>query len=231
MFDIIQKTRDDYNKISKHFASTRYDTWPELAQFKSYIENGQHIMDWGCGNGRLLLMMKGKEVTYYGLDQSKGLLKIAEKKHSEDVKKGKAKFFCTAFKEKKFPDEFFDLVFMVASFHHLPCEKTRMKLLKKTFKEMKPGAKLIITVWNLESDWSKAKRKEWKRLGKSDFLIPWKNPEGKIEAERYYHHFTKQELSDLLKEAGFQIEKLDYWKDQNWSDKKGGRNLVAVATK
>lgn len=231
MFDIIQKTRDDYNKISKHFANTRYDTWPELAQFKTFIENGQHIMDWGCGNGRLLLMLKDKDVTYYGLDQSKGLLKIAEKKHAADIKKGKAKFFCTAFKEKKFPSDYFDLVFMVASFHHLPDAKSRSKLLKKTYDEMKPGAKLIITVWNLDSEWSKLKRKDWKKLSPNDFLIPWKNPEGKVEAERYYHHFTKLELSDLLKNAEFKIEKLDYWNNKNWTDKKGGRNLVAVVSK
>lgn len=231
MIDIIQKTRDDYNKIARHFASTRCDNWPELVQFKSFVEDGQQILDWGCGNGRLLLMLKEKDITYYGLDQSKSLLKIAEKKHAAEVKAGKAKFFCTAFREKTFKENFFDLVFMVASFHHLPDEKSRAKLLKKVYKEMKLGARLIITVWNLESEWSKKKRKGWKNLGVGDYLIPWKSPEGKIEAERYYHHFTKQELQDLLEGADFKIEKLEYWKETNWSDKKEGRNLVAVVTK
>lgn len=229
--DLIGKTRDDYNKISKHFAGTRYDVWPELKQFKPFIEGGQQVLDWGCGNGRLLLMLADKDIHYYGVDQSQGLLKIAKKKFAAEIKSGKAKFFCSAFKEKKFKDDFLDLVFMVASFHHLPDEKSRLKLLKKTFKEMKPGARLIITVWNLGSVWAKAKRKEWEKIGENDFLIPWKNPKGKVEAERYYHHFTKIELRGLLEKVGFKVEKLDFFSEDKWSDGKLGRNLVAIASK
>ena len=97
---------------------------------------------------------------------------------------------------------------------------------------MKPGGRLIMTVWNLESDWAKEKiGKDWKKLSDNDFLIPWKNPEGKIEAERYYHHFTKEELGGLLGEAGFKIESMNYHDKKNWSDSKGGRNLVVVARK
>ena len=232
MFDIIQKTREDYNKIAKHFSGTRYDTWPELEQFKPYLRDGQRILDWGCGNGRLLLIMKDKQLEYFGVDQASALINIAKKKFADEVKSGKAKFFSTAFKEKKFNDDFFDLVFMIASFFHLPDKKTRLKLLKKTYAELKPGGELLMTVWNLGSDWAKKKiKKEWKVLSKNDFLIPWKNSDGVVEAERYYHHFTKNELKGLLEEAGFKIEVMNYYDKNNWSDSKGGRNLIVVAKK
>lgn len=232
MFDIIQKTRDDYNKIAKHFSDTRRDVWPELEQFRPFIKDGQRILDWGCGNGRLLSIMKDKSVEYFGTDQAAALLAIAKKKYAAEIKSGKAKFFSTAFKEKKFDRDFFDLVFMVASFFHLPDKKNRLKLLKKTYAELKPGGRLIMAVWNLGSDWAKKKiKKDWKTLGANDFLIPWKSPDGKIEAERYYHHFTKEELTGLLEEAGFKIEIMNYYDKNSWSDEKGGRNLVVVASK
>lgn len=230
--DSIQKTRDAYNKIAGAFSGTRYDTWPELEQFKPLVANGQSILDWGCGNGRLLLMLKEYSIKYAGLDQSQSLLKIAKKKYANLVTLKKAAFYCTAHKDKKFPENNFDLAFMIASFHHLPDERTRLALLKKTFRELKVGGKLCLTVWNLESEWSESKKaKDWKLIAPNDYIIPWKNPEGTIEVERYYHHFTPEELRSLLEAAGFGIESLEYFGGANPSDKKGARNLIAIAVK
>jgi len=229
--DLIQKTRDDYNKIARHFAATRHDAG-ELEKFKPFIENGQCILDWGCGNGKLLHLLGNAPVHYYGVDQSQQLLKIAKKEHAAEVKKGVAKFFCTAHKEKNFPEEFFDLVFMAASFHHLPDIKSRHKLLKKTLKEMKKGARLIMTTWNLDSAWAREKyEKDWKQLKNNDYLIPWKNQEGEVMVERYYHYFTKEELKEVLEKAGFTIEEMYYSKGNERVPQKEARNLVAVAIK
>jgi SAM-dependent methyltransferase len=234
MTDIsIQKTRDDYNKIAKHFSATRNRLWPELDQFKELIKNGQNILDWGCGNGQFLLFLKDKKIKYYGLDISEKLLKIARARWKDLIKIGEADFYCTADSEKKFPADFFDVAFMVASFHHLPDKESRLNLLKKIFYEMKKNGKLIITVWNLKSDWAKRKLSlDYKKIGKNDFLIPWKNINGEIECERYYHHFTKQELNKLLKEAGFKVKKMVYFDTNTFSeDKKAARNLIAGAEK
>lgn len=121
---------------------------------------------------------------------------------------------------------------MIASFHHLPDEKTRLAQLKKTYKEMKPGSRIIMTNWNLESDWAKAKyKKDWEKIDEGDFLIPWKSKDGAIIVQRYYHHFEKQELEDLVLKAGFKIEKLSFATNGEWTDKKAGKNLVLIAKK
>jgi ubiquinone/menaquinone biosynthesis C-methylase UbiE len=120
--DLIKKTRDDYNKIAKYFSDTRTALWSELTQFKPLLKNGQRVLDWGCGNGRLLLLLEGFDIEYYGIDQSKNLIKIAKERNSELVKKGVVNFYCNEKEEKSFPDEYFDLAFMVASFFHLPDE-------------------------------------------------------------------------------------------------------------
>lgn len=229
---IIHKTREDYNRIAQYFSSTREHAWPEFKYFSSFIKDGQNILDWGCGNGRLVFCLQDKKVKYFGIDQSLGLIKIARKKFANDIKKERVKFFCTGSKNKNFPSEFFDLVFIIASLFHLPSEESRLALLRKIYKEMKVDGKLVVMVWNLASDWAKVKaKKDWKKIGENDFLIPWKTPQGELLAERYYHHFTPVELKDLLKKSGFKVKTMKFMKNGTWTDDKGGQNLIAVATK
>lgn len=229
---IIHKTRQDYNLIAKHFSGTRFDLWTELKQFEKLIKAGQNILDWGCGNGRLLFLLQDKEIKYFGVDQSEKLLAIAKEKWLEEVKAGKAQFFHTAVRAKKFPDNFFDLVFMIASFHHLPDEKTRLALLKKVYSEMCSGGKIIITVWNLESNWAQSRlKKGWSKIADNDYIIPWKNSNGQIMSERYYHYFTKDELESLLGRSKFKNIRLFYDDEHSFTGSKGGRNLIAIATK
>ncbi|TAN33475.1 class I SAM-dependent methyltransferase [Patescibacteria group bacterium] len=229
--DLIQKTRDDYNRIAKYFSATREYVRPEFKYFGKFIKDGQKILDWGCGNGRMVFCLKGKKVKYFGIDQSAGLLKIARKKFT--AKDGSIKFFCTGARAKKFPSEYFDLVFAISSLFHLPDQTSRLKVLNEFYREMKKGAKLVVMVWNLDSDWAKAKaKKSWKKIDKNDFLIPWKTPAGELLAERYYHHFTPAELKKLLTSAGFKVQKMEFvGKNGTWSDYKGGQNLVAAAVK
>ena len=231
MLNIIQKTKDDYNKIAKHFAATRSRPWPEFSEFIAFLHSGQRILDWGCGSGRLLGSLP-KDISYFGIDQSIELIKVARALYAPEIKKGTAHFFCTARGEKKFSQEFFDIVFMIASFFHLPDENSRRALLAKTYRELKAGGRLIMLVWNLDSAWAQeAKAKKgWEKIGPNDFLIPWRNPKGKIEAMRYYHHFSEQELGALVKDAGFSIQKIAY-SQGTWRDDKGGRNLIVIATK
>ena len=232
--EIIHKTREDYNRIAKHFADTRQGAG-ELEKFIPLIKNDQYILDWGCGNGRLLRILRNKLVHYYGVDQSEKLLQIAKKEYAQQIKKGSVKFFSNAKKEVKFRPQFFDLVFMVASFHHLPDTASRLKLLQEVYSQMKNGARLIITVWNLESNWAQDKLKkdksDWEIFGDNDYIVPWKNQDGELIVKRYYHYFTKKELKGLLVKAGFTIEDMYYSKGNERVPQKEARNLVAIAQK
>ncbi len=117
MHPLIEKTRDDYDAIAPYFAETRQQAGPDLTQFKSFITSGQRILDWGCGNGRLLYLLRDQlgslatsGLDYYGLDQSAQLLKIARQAFRHDIQQGQVHFFCTAQRSKKFPPDFFDLI-------------------------------------------------------------------------------------------------------------------------
>jgi len=47
-------SRQGYEKISHDFSQTRKVFWEELSFLKDYINNGDSILDLGCGNGRFL---------------------------------------------------------------------------------------------------------------------------------------------------------------------------------
>lgn len=222
MHDIIQKTREAYNLIAQHFSNTRHRLWDELSEFSDLIHDGHHILDWGCGSGRIIMLFKDKKVKYYGVDQSAGLIAEAEKNFADEIKQGWVEFFVTDKKEKDFPEEIFDVVFMIASFHHLPNYKHRLALLKKVYKEMKTGGKIVLANWNLKSEWTQ-KNKTMNQFAPNDFMVTWKDAEGQPQAEIYYHHFEPEELKNLLSEAGFKVLKNNYDK-QN-------RNLITLAEK
>lgn len=229
--DLVEHNRLAYNTIARHFSATRNRVWPEFKEFSAYLRNGQRILDWGCGNGRLLGFIQNfSRLEYWGIDQSAELLKQARRLNKPAIADGQAHFFSNANKEKIFPACYFDIVFMVASFFHLPDETSRLALLKKTFNELKPGGRLIMVLWNLGSTWAAKKKKDWKELSENDWLIPWKNPAGDVLADRYYHHFTPSEITRLLTTRGFSVEKLHY-SEAVWSDDRGGRNMIVIAKK
>lgn len=216
----IAKTRQDYNSIADHFSATRNRVWPELDQFKDLIQNGQNILDWGCGNGHVLEFFNDYNIKYFGVDISDNLIDLANELYASEVKSGRVQFFKIGETIKNFPNEFFDLVFMVASFHHLPDEASRLEVLQKVYNEMKVGGKLIITVWNLQSDWIR-KHKEIERYRDNDYLVFWKNKDGKVITKLYYHHFEAEELSKLLIKVGF----------KNVQIQNNQRNLVIISAK
>ncbi len=46
------------------------------------------------------------------------------------------------------------------------------------------------------------------KLDFKDVFIPWKDSRGGVLIQRYFHCFTKRELENLAKEAGFVIKKI-----------------------
>jgi len=231
MTDIIAKTREDYNRIAELYALTRTEA-RELIQFQNFIKPQQKILDWGCGNGRLVYLVQEKKVEYFGTDQSREMIYLAKKQFEKEVKEGWCHFFCTEEKEQFFEDNFFDLVFMIASFHHLPDSESRLKVLQNVYRELKKEGNLIMTNWNLESKWAQEKfKKDWQKIGEYDYLIPWKSKEGVILAERYYHHFTPNEIKELCEKAGFFTKEIYYAKNTEQVDKDEGKNLVFIVQK
>lgn len=229
MNDIIAKTRENYNRIAVLYAATRTSE-RELTQFADFITPNQTIFDWGCGNGRLVHLLKNQSVHYLGYDQSEAMIQVSREVFLPEITAGWVEF-SDNFNASNYLESF-DLVFLIASFHHLPDESCRLELLQNLYTTLKIGGKIIITVWNLESDWAQTKlQKDWQKINSQDYLIPWKDQAGQVMAERYYHHFTLEELGNLLTKVGFTILDNYYASGTTKVSPTEGRNLVFIAQK
>ena len=79
---ILSETEKGYNLISGKFSQTRKRFWDELDFIGDYAETGKRVLDFGCGNGRLLELIGKKDVEYVGLDASEELINLANDKYS-----------------------------------------------------------------------------------------------------------------------------------------------------
>lgn len=202
---LLKKTKEDYNLIAEDFSRTRSAIWPETRTlFDKYLLEGEKILDLGCGNGRYFEYLEDKKVNYFGVDNSEKLIKIAKSKYPG------VHFQIADALNLPFPDNFFDKVISIATFHHIPSKEFRIKFLNEVKRILKPGGILILTVWNF---------KEFKefsiyfkflilklfgsKLDFGDFLEPWG-----AKAVRYFHFFSKKELINLAKKVNLKVREI-----------------------
>ena len=211
---LLVKTRRDYNQIAEAFSNSRSFLWEELIPLARYVEDGDRVLDSGCGNGRLYSMLKDKKIEYVGIDSSERLIEIAREKYQEE----NVKFLVVDALSLPFSDNSFNEVFSIAVLHHIPSDEFRLESLKEIRRVLKPNGFLILTVWNLREQGIGSLLLKYtilrifgkSKLDSGDVLYPWKSPEGKVRVDRYVHCFKKRELEDLVKKSGFRIKKIKF---------------------
>jgi len=181
------------------------------------IRHQEKVLDLGCGNGRYYELLKNTD--YIGVDNSEKLIELAKKKYP------RANFQTANCLSLSFKDNVFDKIYSIAVFHHIPSKELRIKFLRECKRVLKKDGQLVLTVWKLNNSSLLIKYTILKIIGKSkldfrDVLEPWGN-----KTERYYHLFSKRELTKLSKQAGFKIEKIGIIKKRN------RQNIYLIAKK
>jgi len=178
-----------------------------------YINLGDNVLDSGCANARLYPVIKEKGGKYVGIDVSESLIDISKNLYPD------GEFRVMNSLNMDFDDEIFDKVLSVSVLHHIPSEKLRKKYLLEINRVLKRGGMVLLRVQDLISNqkyrmlilkYFFLKLIGWSKMDFGDLLIPWKDGQGNILAERYFHCFSKKELKELFKKAGFEIEKVYY---------------------
>jgi ubiquinone/menaquinone biosynthesis C-methylase UbiE len=223
---IIADTAKGYDLISEKFTQTRNHLWKDLEFIGSYCQKGDKVLDFGCGNGRLLDFLEKKGINYTGVDISEKLLtetQIHFQGPGIEFQK------ISGLDSLPLESDSFNVVYAIAVFHHLPSREIRQKMAKELYRILQPEGTIVITVWNL---WQ---RKYWRQiffnweekvLGRSfldwnDCYIDFQDNRGN-KFERFHHAFTKRELTELFLQAGFSIGKCDTI---------NGKNIVLVGSK
>ncbi|MDD4900660.1 MAG: class I SAM-dependent methyltransferase [Patescibacteria group bacterium] len=219
--NLLELVKNNYDQIAVSFSTTRTKyIWPELVKLAGQVKDGDKILDVGCGNGRLLQVLGGKNIQYLGLDNSVKLLEEARNswKMSAALRSGDWNFIQgDILSLERVPNKDFDYIFCVAVLHHLPGIDLRIKALKQMKAKIGLGGKIVVTVWNL---WTQEKFNQLIRraaflkfFGKSkmdygDIVFDWKDHQGQPVSRRYYHAFTKRGLKKIAAQAGLKVDKL-----------------------
>jgi ubiquinone/menaquinone biosynthesis C-methylase UbiE len=207
---ILGETEAGYDLVAGKFSDTRKNFWSDLEFIQDYAQDGDKVLDFGCGNGRLLEILKEKKLEYQGVDVSQKLIDIAKIKYPEKTATFQK---ISGSGSLAFASDFFNVIYSIAVFHHIPGEKTRLELARELFRVAQPGGHIVITVWYLWRDkyqkniyknrWNKIFFRS--RLGWDDCLISFQNNEGKI-FERFHHAWREKELREVFSKAGFLVE-------------------------
>lgn len=235
---ILQETEFGYDAISKKFSETRKHFWRGLEFIKDYTHENENVLDFGCGNGRLLeLLGSVSGIQYFGVDVSGKLIEIAKNNYPGD----KINFSKINPSQSTIAlaDNFFNTIYSIAVFHHFPSVKYRETIAKELFAKTKKGGTIVVTVWYLWPSFASLRRgwqqkyfknilKNWfgKFKGQSkldwfDCEISFTDNQGR-KVQRFHHAFTKGELRKLFEMAGFQTEKCEVVE---------GRNILYIGRK
>ncbi len=237
---IIKKVENDYDAVARDWDTSRFSARASQIKIANQIKNGERLLDVGCGNGVFYPVLADKSINYVGMDISKKLLALASQKARKIKSGSKVKFIKGSITKLPFRNNQFDWVCVFAVLHHIPSEELRLRSAQEIWRVLKPSGKVIVTVWNMFSNWAEKKfniNEQLKNIHEGfdhgDVIIPWKGTVGKV-IQRYMRAFAKNELSKLFKDAGFKKVSTYYAikeigvKSQN---AKEGKNLVLMAKK
>lgn len=264
--ELLEKVKRDYDLISSHFNITRKNDWKEFNIFKKYIEDYLFlksknyilkVLDIGCGNGRLVNFLESLNVRYeyIGIDNSTGQINEAlENNKSNRINQNNKIHFEIGdiLDLSNLSENYFDIVFCIAVFHHLPNKNTRNLALKNIYKITQKEGLIMMTSWNLFQlkyikhifDINKhkditpkthynIKEKKFNLLEAFSFklkdtFIPWKNEKGEIVSKRYYYAFNKIELRNLFVKNNFRVLENKLTDDKNILE---ARNIISILKK
>ena len=186
------------------------------------IGDDTKVLDVGCGISSVLHHLKGQRL---GIDPlADEYVKLYKYPDGINIIRGVGE-------NMPFPHEHFDLVLCCDTLDHATNPR---KTADEIYRVLKPGGLLILRVW----DFWRRKRAvssilkytlfkiiKRSKLDFKDVFVPWKNSSGKILIQRYFHCFTKKELENLAREAGFRIK-------ESWKGGKDPRtNIYLIAEK
>lgn len=222
----IDLNKETYNNIASQFSGTRDYLWEDLKMLEAYVKPNTTVLDVGCGNGRLYQLFAKCQCQYLGIDQSEELIKLAKSKFDTN-------FEVQEMTNLKLVKNHFDQIWLMASYHHLPDEETRLKSLKQMADSLKSGGEIIMLNWNMEGEWvqKKVAQGAYTHDGKNGYIVPWRDGSKFNFGNRFYYGFSTKELEELGKKIDLTIKEQYYIKRGERSDKQMGDNLITIFSK
>ena len=210
---LLALNRAFYATFARPFAASRPTSDPALVCILPHIPQRASVLDVGCGNGRLALLLDRERpgATYLGVDAVPELVELA--RAQADQLTTIAAEFCVADVTRPgwgggLPGAPFDCAIALAVLHHIPGFHLRARVLREIAGLLKPDGCMIISTWQFLGsarmrrkivDWTEVSIAE-ESLEPGDYLLDWKR-EGR--GLRYCHLVDEAEVERLAAESGF----------------------------
>ncbi len=177
-----------YDKIAKHFDTTRVIIWPKVQEFINSFKTNSIILDVGCGNGKN--MGHREDCKYIGVDICENLLKQAKTQDN-------CEYILSNCLNIPLLDNSIDYIMSIAVIHHLSTTDRRLGSLIEIYRVLKIGGRALIYAWAKEQP-------KFKNETKQDVFVKWNLQKKYNDLNqdqtfyRYYHLFKKNELELLI---------------------------------
>ena len=212
---LLALNREFYADFAEPFADSRTLSDPALTGILPYIPEGARVLDVGCGNGRLALLLDRERpgVTYLGVDAVLELIEVARAR-ADQLTAIAAEFRVVDIARPGWGGALyparFDRVVCLAVLHHIPGLDLRVQVLREVAGLLVPDGCLILSTWQfLENERMRRKIVDWSEvdvaeeaLEPGDYLLDWKR-EGR--GLRYCHLVDQAELERLAADSGFRV--------------------------
>jgi SAM-dependent methyltransferase len=226
---LLALNRAFYATFARPFATSRPTSDPALVCILPHIPQCASVLDVGCGNGRLALLLDRERpgTTYLGVDAVPELVELAraqadqlttiaaEFRVADVARPGWGGALPGAPPSTSHPEPVegwlrirFDCAVALAVLHHIPGFDLRVRVLHDIASLLKPGGRLIVSTWQFLGsrrcrrkivDWTEVSIAE-ESLEPGDYLLDWKR-EGR--GLRYCHLVDEAEVERLAAESGF----------------------------
>ncbi len=144
------RAQDNSKKIKSEMGNTLDDVNLRKMEIKAilkYIQNGQKVLDVGCGNGFSTINFASvKNISIDGIDYSKQMIENAKKLFTlkKNNIKGKVKFFQSDVLNNKIEENKYDVIITERCLINLGTWENQKKALTNLYKYLKPGGKLLM---------------------------------------------------------------------------------------
>jgi SAM-dependent methyltransferase len=201
-----------YDTFADAFDASRARTEPGLMRILPEIAPGSHVLDLGCGQGRLAALLP-QDCRYIGIDNSEAMLALARTSVERQDLDLETHFTALDLTDSSWTADVpgpFDWIIMRAVLHHIPAYAHRCRLLRQTATLLKATGRILVANWQfLEIQRLQRRVLPWSEIGlkptdiePGDYLLDWKR-DG--YGRRYVHLIEESETQALAQESSLKL--------------------------
>jgi SAM-dependent methyltransferase len=212
---LLALNREFYATFADQFAGSRTLSDPALTSILPHIPVQAKVLDVGCGNGRLALLLDRERpgATYVGVDAVPELIAVARSQVAE-LDNLSPVFHVIDIVQPDWSLAIdtlsIDTVVCLAVLHHIPGFDLRLQVVGEMGRLLAPGGCVLLSVWQfLDNERMRRKVVDWSEadipeevLEPGDYLLDWKRGGRGL---RYCHLVDEAEVERLAGASGLRV--------------------------